>query len=55
MGDRVQEILSWYGSDNVGTKTNIARLLRSGKLAGPGQTGQGGEGSTGWLMAEPVK
>ncbi|UVT16873.1 MAG: class I fructose-bisphosphate aldolase [Nitrospira sp.] len=37
MGDRVQEILSWYGSDNVGTKTNIARLLRSGKLAGSGK------------------
>jgi fructose-bisphosphate aldolase, class I len=37
MGDRVQEILSWYSSDNAGTKTNIARLLRSGKLAGTGR------------------
>jgi len=37
MGDRVQEILSWYGSDNAGTKTNIARLLRSGKLGGTGK------------------
>ena len=37
MGDRVQEILSWYGSDNAGTKTNIARMLRSGKLAGTGK------------------
>src|SRR5574338_373033 len=37
MGDRVQEILSWYGSDNAGTKTNIARLLRAGKLAGTGK------------------
>src|SRR5574338_169617 len=37
MGDRVQEILSWYGSDNAGTKTNIARLLRSGTLAGTGR------------------
>src|SRR5574342_725535 len=37
MADRVQEILSWYGSDNAGTKTNIARLLRSGKLAGTGR------------------
>ncbi|QPD03482.1 MAG: Fructose-bisphosphate aldolase class I [Candidatus Nitrospira kreftii] len=37
MGDRVQEILSWYDSDNAGTKTNIARLLRSGKLAGTGR------------------
>ena len=37
MGDRVQEILSWYGSNNAGTKTNIARMLRSGKLAGTGK------------------
>jgi fructose-bisphosphate aldolase, class I len=34
---RVQEILSWYESDNPGTKTNIARLLNSGKLAGTGK------------------
>src|SRR6186997_1036638 len=37
MGDRVQEILSCYGSDNAGTKTNIARMLRSGKLGGTGK------------------
>ncbi|HEY6085278.1 MAG TPA: class I fructose-bisphosphate aldolase [Nitrospira sp.] len=37
MSDRIQEILSWYSSDNAGTKTNIARLLRSGKLAGTGK------------------
>ena len=37
MGDRVQEILSWYESDNAGTKTNLARLLNSGKLAGSGK------------------
>ncbi|HXH85454.1 MAG TPA: class I fructose-bisphosphate aldolase [Nitrospira sp.] len=37
MAERVQEILSWYSSDNTGTKTNIARLLRSGKLAGTGK------------------
>ena len=37
MTDRVQEILSWYSSDNAGTKTNIARLLRHGKLAGTGK------------------
>ena len=37
MGDRVQEILSCYGSDNAGTKANIARMLRSGKLAGTGK------------------
>lgn len=37
MADRVQDILSWYSSDNAGTKTNIARLLRHGKLAGTGK------------------
>ncbi|MCI0427664.1 MAG: class I fructose-bisphosphate aldolase [Nitrospiraceae bacterium] len=37
MVDRVQEILSWYSSDNAGTKTNIARLLRHGKLEGTGK------------------
>ena len=35
--DRVQEILNGYSSDNAGTKTNIARLLRSGKLGGTGK------------------
>jgi class I fructose-bisphosphate aldolase len=37
MADHVQEILSYYTSDNAGTKTNIARLLNSGKLAGTGK------------------
>ena len=37
MADRIQDILSWYSSDNAGTKTNIARLLRHGKLAGTGK------------------
>ena len=37
MADYVQEILSYYTSDNAGTKTNIARLLKSGKLAGTGK------------------
>ncbi len=35
--DRVREILSWYESDNPGTKTNIARLLNHGYLAGTGK------------------
>ncbi len=34
---RVREILSWYESDNPGTKTNIARLLNHGYLAGTGK------------------
>jgi class I fructose-bisphosphate aldolase len=33
----VREILSWYGSDNPGTLTNIARLLNHGALAGTGK------------------
>ena len=35
--ERVKEILSWYESDNPGTKTNIARLLNTGRLAGTGK------------------
>ena len=34
---RVKEILGWYESDNPGTKTNLARLLNSGRLAGTGK------------------
>ncbi|MGA0533423.1 class I fructose-bisphosphate aldolase [Hansschlegelia sp. KR7-227] len=34
---RVREILSWYESDNPGTKGNIVRLLMTGKLAGTGK------------------
>ncbi|AGY60488.1 class I fructose-bisphosphate aldolase [Gloeobacter kilaueensis] len=34
---RVQEILSWYGSDNPGTLTNLSRLLNHGKLGGTGK------------------
>lgn len=33
----VQEILSWYPSDNPGTLTNLARLLNQGRLAGTGK------------------
>jgi class I fructose-bisphosphate aldolase len=35
--DRVKQILSWYGSDNPGTVTQIARLLTTGTLAGTGK------------------
>jgi class I fructose-bisphosphate aldolase len=37
MGNRVREILSWYGSDSPGTRTNLARLLNHGRLAGTGR------------------
>jgi class I fructose-bisphosphate aldolase len=35
--DRVKQILSWYSSDSVGVKTNLARLLNHGSLAGTGK------------------
>lgn len=35
--DRVQQILSWYASDNPGTRANLARLLNHGALAGTGK------------------
>jgi fructose-bisphosphate aldolase, class I len=37
MNDRVREILSWYASDNPGTRTNLARLMNHGRLAGTGK------------------
>ncbi|MGO9699932.1 MAG: fructose-bisphosphate aldolase [Xanthobacteraceae bacterium] len=37
MTPRAREILSWYGADNVGTLTNLARLLNHGRLAGTGK------------------
>src|SRR5205809_3829583 len=37
MTERVREILSWYGSDNPGTLTNLSRLLNHGKLGGTGK------------------
>src|SRR3989337_1152085 len=33
----ISEILSWYGSDNPGTLTNLARLLSHGALGGTGK------------------
>ena len=37
MTPRVREILNWYGSDNPGTLSNIARLLNQGRLGGTGK------------------
>ncbi len=34
---KVKEILSWYESDNAGTKANLARMLMHGKLGGSGK------------------
>ncbi len=33
----VREILSWYESDNPGTKANLTRMLMQGRLAGTGK------------------
>ncbi len=35
--DRVKQILSWYSSDSVGVKTNLARMMNHGALAGTGK------------------
>jgi len=37
MTPRVREILSWYGADNPGVLSNLARMLNHGKLAGTGK------------------
>ncbi|MFQ5840408.1 MAG: class I fructose-bisphosphate aldolase [Candidatus Methylomirabilales bacterium] len=37
MTERVREILGWYGSDNPGTRANLARLLNHGTLRGTGR------------------
>src|SRR5690242_14413927 len=37
MTPKVKEILSWYESDNPGTKANLARILTHGKLGGTGK------------------
>ena len=37
MTPRVREILSWYGSENVGVLTNMARMMNTGALAGTGK------------------
>ncbi len=37
MTKRVKEILSWYASDNPGTRANLARLLNAGTLGGTGR------------------
>jgi class I fructose-bisphosphate aldolase len=37
MTTKVKEILSWYESDNPGTKANLARILMQGRLGGTGK------------------
>ena len=35
--EKVRQILSWYSSENPGVKTNLARLMNTGRLAGTGK------------------
>jgi class I fructose-bisphosphate aldolase len=37
MTPRVREILSWYGSDNPGTLSNLAKMMNHGRLKGTGK------------------
>jgi class I fructose-bisphosphate aldolase len=37
MNDRIREILGWYASENLGVRTNLARMLNHGRLAGTGK------------------
>ncbi len=37
MSKQVKEILSWYGSENPGTLTNLSRILNHGRLGGTGK------------------
>lgn len=37
MNERIKEILSWYGGENPGTLTNMARILNHGRLGGSGK------------------
>ncbi|HTR63725.1 MAG TPA: class I fructose-bisphosphate aldolase [Candidatus Binataceae bacterium] len=37
MTKRVREILSWYDSENAGVRSNLARMMNHGRLAGTGK------------------
>ena len=37
MNERIEEILSWYDSDNPGTRANLVRLLSHGRMGGSGR------------------
>jgi class I fructose-bisphosphate aldolase len=37
MNERVRTILSWYDGVNPGVRTNLARMLGHGTLAGTGR------------------
>src|SRR5208337_2203129 len=37
MNERIRELLRWYAGENPGVRTNLARLLNHGRLAGTGK------------------
>ncbi|MHC5066932.1 MAG: class I fructose-bisphosphate aldolase, partial [Planctomycetota bacterium] len=37
MSERIDEILSWYGSETPGVLTNLRRMLMHGRLGGTGK------------------
>ena len=37
VADRVKQILSYYSSENVGVKSNLARMMNHGVLKGTGK------------------
>ncbi len=37
MNERIRQILSWYETENAGVRTNLARMLDHGTLAGTGR------------------
>ena len=37
MKERIEQILSWYDSDNPGTRANLVRILSHGRLGGTGR------------------
>ena len=54
MTKRVREILSYYDSENAGVRSNLARMLNHGKLAGHRQVRYpaGGPGLRAWSRAQ---
>ncbi len=37
VSDRVREIMSWYDAENTGVRTNLYRMMNTGRLAGTGK------------------
>ena len=37
VSERVREIMSWYDAENSGVRTNLYRMMNTGRLAGTGK------------------